>query len=283
MATVSFQRPLAVSTAATTADLDTGFIIEDTSKYYLPLTFNNFAAPNIVSTGITAVTGETKISCVAPLTGVAGQLDNIRVGDIVVSGTGAFALTAKSTFTRTCSTFQGMPFIIYAHTFTSSTLNVKAGDAITGTGIPASTFVDKIDYATRRIFLTANATATGSDVMTFQPPVRVTAVRKSTATAFPNEIDIDSTIGTGATGVSVTFQVGLTEAAHNILKIEPISNTTGSRVSFSVSVSPTLPETLVPGNSGISDSSVTTLNYITVGTFGVDADAFFTKARLPQV
>lgn len=283
MSTVTFKRPLAITSADVTTALDTGFIIENSNKYYLPLTFNNFTAPNIISTGVTAVTGETKISCVAPVVGVPGQFDNIREGDIVDSGTGGFALTPKATFNRTCSTFQGLPYIIYAHTFTSTTLNVKAGDAISGTGIPASTFVDKIDYATRRIFLTANATATGSDTMTFQPPVRVVAVRKSTVGTNANQIDIDSTIATGAVGVSVTFKVGITEATHSILKIEPISNTTGSRLNFSITVSPTLPETLVPGNSGISDSTVTTLNYVTVGSFGLDADAFFTKARLPQV
>ena len=159
MATQSFQRQLQQTNAPFNGSITTGFLFEDDNKFYIPFTFDNFTAPNMEVT-VNAVAGATKLVATTP-----GALDNIRVGDIVNSLSSG-TVTAKATFTRSCYCPRGQSYVIYPHTFTSSTLNVQAGDVVTSATanvVPSSTVVDKIDYSTRRIFL-SNPIGTAGDV-----------------------------------------------------------------------------------------------------------------------
>lgn len=276
MATQTIKRALQTVTADFAGIITPGFVTEVADKFYLPIGFDDFVAPNQVITTTNAVSAATKLVNTA-----VGKFNDVRVGDQVVS-LSAGTLTAKADITRTCNTFTGLKKVVYASTFTSSTIGVKAGDPVTGTGIPANTVVDRIDYAQRTIYLDKNATADGSVVLTFSPPVRVTAVRKSTATANANEIDIDSTVATAGTSVSVTIKPGAREAVTAVLRIEPVSNTTGARANYNVSVSVLDGLEVKGSDSGFNGLDFTTLNYINLGSYGFDADAFLVTARIPR-
>lgn len=281
MATQTFQRQLAQIITAYAGDIDTGYIHEADNKFYIPFTFNNFTSPDLTPT-VNATTSQSKLTAT-----VAGGFDNVRVGDILVSLSGAGAITAKATFDRTCYCPRGLNYVVYPHTFTSSTLNVQAGDAVTSATtnvLPAGVFVDKIDYATRRIFLTDVVGTAGDavDALTFAPPVRVTAVRTSTALANANQIDIDSTISTGGTGLTATISNGAREAVSHVLRVEPLSNTTGSKATYTVSVSTLTGLGVIGSANGLNNIDVTTLSYSTAGTYSFDADEFLVKARLPR-
>jgi hypothetical protein len=281
MAIQSFQRPLVTQASIFDATVTPGFITEDNAdKFYLPIMYDNFTIPNLTPV-VNTTTGQARLNAVT-----AGDFDNVRVGDIV-SSLSAGALTAKATIDRSCYAVKGQFYVVYPVTFTSSTLGVKVGDAVTGATanvIPANTVVDKIDYATRRIFL-SNAVGTAGDiidVLTFTPPVRVTAVRPSTATTNANQIDIDSTIATGANGATATIKGGAREAISHVLRIEPVDTTVGSRVAYQISVSILAGTAVVGSASGNSDIDFTTLAYVTVGTYNFDADVFLLAARLPR-
>lgn len=281
MATQTFQRQLQQIITAYAGDIDTGYIHEEANKFYIPFTFNNFTSPDLTPT-VNATTSQTKLTAAT-----AGGFDNVRVGDVLVSLSGSGALTTKATFDRTCYCPRGQKYVVYPHTFTSETLNVQAGDAVTSATtnvLGAGITVDKIDYASRRIFLSAAVGTAGDavDVLTFAPPVRVTAVRTSTALTNANQIDIDSTIATGGSGLTATIQNGAKEAVSHVVRIEPINNSTGSKVTYTVSVSILSGTDVIGAPNGLNNINVTTLAYSTVGTYNFDADEFLVKARLPR-
>jgi hypothetical protein len=281
MATQSFLRQLSVVNATLAADIDLGFLSEGSNRYYLPFTFNNFTSPSIV-VSTTSVTSQSKLTATT-----AAGFDGIRVGDVVSGLSGSGAFTAPATIDRTCFCPKGLNYVVYPDTFTSSTLGLYAGDPITSATnnvIASNTVIDKIDYATRRIFLSANVGSAGNviDVLTVAPRVRVTAVRLSTATLNPNEVDLNTTVSTGGTALNATFVNGAREAVHSVLRFEPISNTTGARVQYTVSVA--TPDGLgVKGSpEGLNGLDVATLAYTPVGTYTFDADTFMINARLPR-
>lgn len=276
MVDVSFKRNLLVTQAEFTAPIAPGFLREIGDSFYLPLAFDVFDAPDISVTGCTLTATQTKIQ------GTAGAFNSVRVGDIVDSASTG-SLTAKATFDITVQTFQGLNYIVYPHTFNSTNLGVKVGDGVSGTGIPSNTTVDKIDYAGRRIFLSANATATAASITaTFAPPVRVTAVRTSTATSNANQIDIDSTVATSGSNSTVVIIPGAVEAIHAVVKLTPVSNTGGGRITYGIGTSVLDGNAVVGDASGLNGLTLENLTYASSGNFGIEADNFLAAARLPR-
>lgn len=280
MASVSFKRQLQTIIATYNADFDPGLLTESAGKVYLPMVFNDFDAPDITVTGCTLTSGATKI------VGTAGAFDEVRVGDIITT-TSTGSLTSITDVTvDNCVTIKDQNYVIYPDTLTSTTLDVRAGEYVTGGGIDTTAIVDRINYETRQIFLDELCTATGiqtsTDILTFEKAVVVTAVRKSDATANANEIDINTTVATTGSNSTVTIVPGAREAVAAVIRLNPISNTTGSRLNVEVGVS-YLDGTGVKGSkSGFNDIDVTALNYISLGTFGFDADTFLYNARIPK-
>lgn len=280
MASISFKRQLQTILSTYNATIVSGVVKETAGKFYLPFSFDTFSAPDITVEGVTVTSGATK------LVGPDGAFDDIRVGDEVgAPSTGS--LTAKSDITvDECFTFNGLPFVMYPSTVNLATAGVKAGDAVAGGGIPVSTKVDKIDYDNRTIYLTnactESAIQSGEDILTFTPPIRVTAVRTSEATSNANEVDIDTTVATTGAAADVDFTPGANEAVAMVLRVEPLSNSTGGRLNATVGVA-YIDGTLIRGSAtGYSNLDFTALNYITLGTMGIDGDDFLVKARVPR-
>jgi hypothetical protein len=274
MSTVTFKRALQTLTSTYTASVITGIITETAGKFYLPISLDSFDAPDISIDGCTLTSTQTKIS------GTTGAFDNVRVGDVVTS-TSTGTLTAKSTVTiNACYVVKLLSYIIYPDTADIS--GIKAGDAVTGTGIGADCLVDKIDTVNRIIYLTVANTAAGANNITFTPPVRVTAVRKSTATANANQIDIDTTVATTGAASTVVITPGAGEAVIAVLKIEPLSNTTGGKLNINIAVSYGDGADVKGSTTGYSDLTFSTLSYSSLSTFGIDADTFLVDARLPR-
>jgi hypothetical protein len=275
MVNIAFQRKLQSVVSEFDGVISAGYVAEAAGKFYLPLTFDDFSAPDISVSGVTLSNGATK------LVGSAGAFDNIRVGDIVAS-TSTGGITAKSAVTRTVYTVKGQKYVVYADTFNSSTIGVKAGDAVSGDGVAANSVVDRIDYDTRRIFLDKNLTASAVADLDFTPPTRVTAVRKSTATVNPNEVDIDSTVSSAGASSTVVFNNGAKEAVFAVLRLEPVDNETGSKLLINAAVA-YLDGKLVQGSAnGLNGIDVTALTYIGLTSLSVDGDLFITNARVPS-
>lgn len=281
MATQNFQRRLEQILSGYAGKVAPGFIHETGNVFYIPFTYDDFVAPDITA-DINCVTSQTKLTAVT-----AGGFDNIREGDVLSSLGGSAVFAAKATIDRSCYAPKGQYYVVYPSTFNSGTLGVKAGDAVTSATanvVPSNTVVDKIDYSTNRIYLDKVIGAAGDviDVLTFTPPVRVTAVRKSTATANANQVDIDSTITTGANGVVATFKNGAREAVSHVLRLEPLNNTTGSKVSYALSVA-ILDGSDVKGSAnGLNNVDVTALSYTALQGYSFDGDNFLIAARLPR-
>lgn len=281
MAVQTFQRQLQQILASYAGTVTTGFLYEAGNKFYIPITYDNFTTPDLTPS-VNATVGQSKL-----VASTAGAFDNVRIGDIVESLSGGGALTALTTVTHSCYAPEGQMYVVYPSDLTSVTLNVQAGDAVTSLTadvVPASTVVDKIDYNTRRIFL-SNAVGVAGDViddLTFAAPARVTSVRPSTSATNANEIDIDTTVSTGGSGLTATIVNGAREAVSHVVRLEPISNTTGSKVTYTASVS-VLTGTEVKGAAnGLNNINVENLNYTTVGSYSFDGDSFLINARLPR-
>lgn len=277
MANITVKRPLAVTTSEEALVTTPGFLSEASEHVYLPFVFDDFATPNQSITGCTLTNGATKI------VGTAGKFDDVRVGDIIVSASTG-TLTAKSTVTRDCSTFTGLKYVVYPSTNNAGNLGVQVGDAVSGTGIPANTVVDRIDHSTRRIFLDKAATAVGAEVtLTFTPPIRVTAVRKSTATANANEIDIDTTVASTGSNSTVVVKNGANEAVPVVFRITSLGSDINANVTFKVAAAKLDGLGVQGAAAGFNGLTYGSLTYIGVGDVGFNADTFLTNARFLNV
>lgn len=133
-------------------------------------------------------------------------------GQILANGT----ITAPSSFTLT----SGATTISQATITYASNTTLKAGDGITGTGIPASTYVKQILSATSCI-LTALATATNTGLtFTITPASAGTIINQTVTSGSLNNIGllINPVMATAVTGKAVlispqsssgTFSIGL--------------------------------------------------------------------------
>jgi len=257
--------------------------VQDISNvYYLPFFLSGIAAPTFTIANVNGVASTSTITALAPSVGTAGVFDSgIYVGDIITSVTTG-SLTSPSTSTISCYTSSGLNYIVYPHTYTSSNLPMQSGDAISGTGIPSSTQVNTIDYTNRRIYLTNACTADGIATLTITPAIRVIAVRPSTATSNPNQIDISTTIATTITFATLTVLPGALDGMFGCLSLVPIGSSTSGKATFSVSAA-TLDGTKALGSiSGFNGVDVTALSYGVLGTFSVNIDSFLLNARVPS-
>ncbi|MGL5923679.1 hypothetical protein [Chroococcidiopsis sp.] len=280
MATVIIKRPLAVAIQSTAIEVSMGVPTASGSDYYVPMVVNDSAAVPIGSPNAIAVGGQSKLKA-----STAGAFDTVRVGD-VVSELSTGSLTVKpSVVLQDCYLASGTKIISYPDSPTSRILDIRAGDAVLASAdVDADTVVDRIDYAARTIYLSKPLLAGTPAIknVTIKPVVRVTAVRLSTATADANEIDIDTTVATGAAQTAVTIVSGVREAVMGILRIQPLSNTTGSRLTVGVGVATPSGKLLIADVTGGSGLNPATQNYVSIGTFGIDADTWLTDIRVPR-
>lgn len=277
MSNISVQRALQTTTQEFVGELEAGFVLESGDRIFLPLLIDNFSGPDISVTGINLTATESTIS------GSAGKFDNIRPGDILSAVTTGSITANDPVALNNIYTASGLKFVVYPESYTSVNLGVHAGDAITGTGIPASTFVERIDYDTRRIYITNACTATAIQTdVEVTPPVRVVAVRKSTATSNPNQIDIDSVVGTNGTNSTLTFVNGARDAVFAVLRITPVDSTTSATARFNVDVAYVAGDAVMGSPAGFNGLNFTSLTYTGLGVFNFNLDTFLATARIPQ-
>lgn len=242
---------------------------------FIPITID--AAQADITASVIPIATQSKLTAV-----VAGAFNSVRVGDFltaIVTG----SLTAKSNVSVTNAYLaSGLKEITYDETFNSTNLGVKSGDSITvaasGTGIPASTIVTKVDYVARKIYVDKVLTETKLATLAVTPKIRVTAVRKSTAVANPNEIDFDSTVATTGVAGNVTIKGGAVDGVFTVLRITPVDSLVNSKASLSIS-SATLNGSEVKGSTeGFNGLVYDTLLYSNIGQYQVDLDSYRTKA-----
>lgn len=274
MANLDFQRQLAQIFTTYDGDMTVGSVVESSNKFYLPLALDNFNPPDLTITAINGTSAATK------LTGASGKFDNVRVGD-VISATSVGTFTALTDVTITDAYLpNGKKYIVYPAS--ASFTNVMAGDAITGTSVGVGAVIDRVDTANRIIYVTVANTAESLEDVTIERQVRVTAVRTSTATANANEIDINTSVATTITNSTLTIEQGAKEAIFAVARLEPITNTTGTKFTVAVSVA-YLDGLLVKGSlDGLSGLTLASLNYLGLGSIQVDGDAFLLNARYPR-
>lgn len=280
--TIQFQRPLQTVQSTFNGTVNVGFNVTEAGTFHIPLTFDNFsdAVPDLSITGI-ALTTSSNGAGSNTISGTAGKFNNVRVGDIL-SDVSTGTLTPKDTVARTVHSFEGLDYVVYSNSFTSSTLGVQAGDSVSGIGIPTNTVVDRIEYSTRRLFLSNEATATGETELTITPAVRVTAVRTSTAPSNPNQIEIDTTVATNGTNSTLTVKNGAREAVFGVLRLAPVNDSNGSRASFNIGFS-SIPGSSVRGSAnGLNPINHSALTFSGAGSFSFNGDAFLTEARVPR-
>lgn len=279
MVSQEFKRRALVTQTDYTAQVAIGFNSSSASAFYIPVRYSNFKIPD------STITGATTVSASGVITGTVGSFDALKVGDRLID-VSVGALGTAITVDRDCNQILGTNKLIYESSFTSSTLGVKAGDVASGTDIPVGAFVEYIDYAERTIYLSESIdTLTDEtapiDTITFTAPVRVTAVRTSTAATNPNQIEVTPAIATGGTDVTLTIEHGATEAVFSVIRLVPLDSTsTQARMSIDVAY---LPGTAVkPSDNGLNGITPTTYNYSNVGTLQFDADRFLLDAGLPR-
>lgn len=259
----------------TTLDIGTNPVKTIGDAEYIPITIALAQAD--ITASVIPIATQSKLKAE-----VAGAFDNVRVGDFITAvATGS--LTAKSNVSVTNAYLaSGLKEITYDETYNSTNLGVKSGDAITvasaGTGIPANTIVTKIDYTNRKIYVDKALTETKLANLTITPKIRVTAVRKSTATANANEIDFDSTVATTGVAGNVTIKGGAVDGVFTVIRVTPVDSLTNAKATLSIA-SATLNGSEVKGSTeGFNGLVYDTLTYSNIGQYQTDLDTYRTLA-----
>lgn len=117
----------------------------------------------------------------------------------------AYAAPVTTNVTLTAAQTQNVTLTTGSATATPTSLtNLAVGQAVTGTGIPASTTVTAIDHVDGTITLSAAATATGSESLTF-------AALTTATPASMTGLAVGQTVsGTGITAGTTVTAVGAT-------------------------------------------------------------------------
>jgi hypothetical protein len=259
----------------TTLDLGTNPVKNIGDAEYIPITIALAQAD--ITASVIPIATESKLRAV-----VAGAFDNVRVGDFITAvATGS--LTAKSNVAvNNVYLASGLKEITYDENYNSTNLGVKSGDAITvasaGTGIPANTIVTKIDYVARKIYIDKALTESKVASVSVTPKIRVTAVRKSTATANANEIDFDSTVATTGVAGNVTIKGGAVDGVFTILKVTPVDSLTSAKAVITIDTV-SLNGSEVKGSvEGFNGLVYDTLTYNNIGRYETDLDTYRTLA-----
>jgi hypothetical protein len=276
MATALIKRPLLNTTETVTVNLGHGNVREIGDAYYVPLTLDTVTVPDVAATNVSgAIEGTTLTSL------TAGAFDSIRVGDILDSFDTGSVPTATATMAD-CYVVQGTTMVVFPVAFSTGTFPCRAGDAISGTGIAASAFVDKIDMASRTIYLTLPNTGEGVATLTITKKARVTEVRRSTEALNPNQITIDIMLGETVTNVTATVVSGIKEAIVAVLRINPTDNATGSKLEYAMGVHYPTATSLVPTTNGLGFTDPATLAYSRLQGLSLDLDAFMLGLGVPR-
>lgn len=140
----------------------------------------SFTQQGVITNGANTVTGLTYNAPISPYIGIAtgmiitDQAGNIPPGTTIASLVGSHAITMSANANFASFVLQGT-ITNGANTVTGMTSNasVVVGMSITGTGIPALTTVASLVGSTG-ITMSANATASGTEPLTFTPAAAVT-------------------------------------------------------------------------------------------------------------
>lgn len=122
-----------------------------------------------------------------PTADVTGDCVGIGIYSAVTGGTLKLVKAFPSIDVASCTTTNGNAVVTTAGSFTTS--GVIAGMKVTGTGIPANTYVLTKDSATQ-ITLSNNATAGGTVTLTFPGPIRILAYKMPKFSATTLEITL---------------------------------------------------------------------------------------------
>jgi fibronectin-binding autotransporter adhesin len=146
-ATITKTANTALTANAANTTLSIGVLNTDTS-------FAGVISQATGTTGGITKTGAGKFS----LLGAASYTGTTTVSDgILIVGSGAAQTTASVNTTNANNSI----------TYTTLPTGLGVGQSITGTNIPASTTVVAIDVANKKVYMSANATATGSTTPSF--------------------------------------------------------------------------------------------------------------------
>jgi len=259
----------------TTLDFGTNPIKTIGDSEYIPITIALAQAD--ITASVIPIATQSKLKAE-----VAGAFDGVRVGDFITAvATGS--LTAKSNVTVADAYLaSGLKEITFDETYNSTNLGVKSGDAITvasaGTGIPASTIVTKIDYVARKIYVDKTLTESKIADLTITPKIRVTAVRKSTATSNPNEVDFDSTVATTGVAGNVTIKGGAIDGVFTVLKVTPVDSLTTAKAVITIDTTALNGSQVKGSTEGFNGLVYDSLTYNNIGRYETDLDTYRTLA-----
>lgn len=259
----------------TTLDLGTNPVKTIGDSEYIPITIALAQAD--ITASVIPIATQSKLKAE-----VAGAFDKVRVGDFITAlATGS--LTAKSNVSVTNAYLaSGLKEITFDETYNSTNLGVKSGDAITvasaGTGIPANTIVTKIDYVARKIYVDKTLTESKIANLSITPKIRVTAVRKSTATANPNEIDFDSTVATTGVAGNVTIKGGAVDGVFTVIRVTPVDSLTNAKAVITIDTTALNGSEVKGSTEGFNGLAYDTLTYSNIGRYETDLDTYRTLA-----
>jgi hypothetical protein len=279
MTTITFERQKLEITDPFTATIAINSPVEIGANTYVPITIDNFAAPDQVIPTVALVAAATTLT-----TTVNGAFDNLKVGDLITGMTAGALTTLTDGTIADLVTVAGSKIAIYPSTLTSLTLPAKAGDGISGANIASGSKIDKIDYAKKLIYLTENALTTGVDDAAVSYTPRITAVRGSTwpVVLERNQVDINTSVITAAASSTVTFKSGVREALLGALKISAIGSTTNGNISLQVDGYKNSGRLVAPSNDGTGANNYAGYNYSNLGSLSLNADEFLVDAGVPR-
>ena len=159
----------------TITDADAGTVTEYTTGDY-----PGYARPQpswaVAANQTTYASKQPSADVVAavPTSNVTGDCVGIGIYSAVTAGTLSFVKAFPEITVASCTTTNGSAVVTTTGSFTTS--GVVAGQKVTGTGIPANTYVLTKDSATQ-ITLSSNATAAGTVTLTFPGPIRILAYK----------------------------------------------------------------------------------------------------------
>lgn len=274
MSVLTFERKKLDVTNTYTATVTVGAVARQANDFYLPVTIDGFTTPDVVlaSASIAGTSGQNKITSTTP-----DYFKAVYVGDIVSTTTDFVAGPSAPVLTDIALNALSNVFV-YPSTFTSITLPLAAGDTVTSTSLPVNTVVDKIDYANRIVYLSNPSPVTIIENVTVIKPLRVTA-KNLTNTEITVSRNLSAVAGSGG---PLTVKRGAQEALLGLLKIAPVGSTTSGTVSLQVGAYKNQGDKVDYSANGSGYSAPEELNYVSLGSVSIDADAFLEAAGIAR-
>ncbi len=248
---------------------------DTTDSLYLPVVYRNFTATPFV------LTGQTVVSGAATFTPSVEDFAKLRVGDVVSAvSAGTVTIPSPSTYTRTAHVYHGLDFIV----LTGSSTLPKDGDGISGTGIGSGAVVNRVDTATRTVYLSVASTESslvGSPItITITPLVRISALNTTT-----RQVTLSANFA--GTGTDVSGSLTFTpQAIHSVLYyLEAVhSATTVDRLNIAIrAYIQTGALAYDATGTGTDSTTISSVTAVPVGTFFINTDSYLSNARKPRV